>query len=235
MSRIQHIIEPNRVWLVWQTSLPGHQRLRRFVGEVRNTTENNGVTFRYLEGTNDLQLAKNEGFEGFPAFKLNSTEHTQGVLEAFMRRLPPRNREDFNEYLARHRLPDDFKFSDLALLAYTGAKLPGDGFEFCPDLNEARPPLELVIEIAGFRHQSSVKSDDLVLGDAVTFALEPDNPSDSQAIAIYYANCRIGYVGRTHTQSFHHWISKGYSIEAKIERINGKPERPLIYLFVTVR
>jgi len=84
-------------------------------------------------------------------------EHQQGVLDAFVRRLPPRSRDDFSEYLDRYRLPNNARFSDLALLAYTGGKLPSDGFEFCADLDQARPPFELVIEIAGFRYQDSRK------------------------------------------------------------------------------
>lgn len=162
-------------------------------------------------------------------------EHTQGVLDAFMRRLPPRNREDFNEYLATHRLPDNFLYSNMALLAYTGGKLPGDGFEFCADFDEARPPFELVLEVAGFRHQSQVTVEDLTLGEPVEFVSEPNNQFDQDAVAIHYNGQRIGYVGRAHTRAFHTWMERGYTINAVIERINGKPERPLIYLFVAVR
>lgn len=235
MNRIQHIIEPNRVWLVWQSNSPGQTRSRRFVGEVRNAVEGKGITFSYLEGTDDFNLAKAEGFDGFPAFKMNSQDHSQGVLEAFMRRLPPRNREDFNEYLERHRLPENFNYSDLALLAYTGAKLPSDSFEFCADLIDATPPLEMVMEIAGFRHHNGCSSSELVLGDVVTFIPEPQNQFDPEAVAIMYKNHCIGYVGRTYTRSINHWLSMDYTIEAIIERINGKPERPLIYLYVTVQ
>ena len=137
--------------------------------------------------------------------------------------------------LARHRLPSDSKFSDLALLGYTGAKLPSDSFEFYADLIDATPTFELVVEVAGFRHQSKVASGDLIIGEFVTFIPEPDNAFDSQAIAIIYKNQRIGHIGRTQTAIFHHWMNKNYTIEATIERINGKPDRPLIYLFVTVR
>lgn len=235
MSRIEHIIEPSRVWLVWQPNASITPRTRRVVGEITYTSNGTGTVFRYLVGTRDFTEAQMEGFEGFPAFKLTATEHTHGVLEAFMRRLPPRKREDFNEYLARHRLPDDFKFSDMALLAYTGAKLPGDGFEFCADLDEATPPFELVIEIAGFRHQSAVQASDLVIGDEITISPEPTNTWDCNAIALYHRMNRIGYIDRAHTAAFHHWRSKGFVVTAKVERINGKPERPLIYLFITVK
>ena len=235
MNRIQHIVEPYRIWLVWQPSSPEHLGSRRVVGEVLRAEPQGGALFHYLEETEDFQAARAEGFDGYPAFKLSSRVHSQGVLDAFMRRLPPRNREDFGDYLIQHRLPEGFASTDMALLAYTGGKLPGDRFEFCADLDGARPPFELVIEIAGFRHQDQVKPTDLVLDDPVLFIPEPDNQHDCHAIAIHYNGQRIGFVGRAHTPEFHAWTAKGYSIEATIERINGKPERPLIYLFVKVR
>lgn len=235
MNRIQHIVEPDRIWLVWQPTAPEHLGSRRVVGEVLRAGPQGGALFHYLEETEDFRAARTEGFEGYPAFKLSSRVHSQGVLDAFMRRLPPRNREDFGDYLTQHRLPKDFASSDMALLAYTGGKLPGDRFEFCADLDEARPPLELVIEIAGFRHQNQVKTSDLVLDGPVLFTPEPGNPHDPRAISIEYNGQHIGYVARAHTRALHGWMDRGYSIEATIERINGKPERPLIYLFVKVR
>jgi hypothetical protein len=234
MNRIEHIIEPERLWLVWQPGSPDRRRMRRIVGEIIRSKDD-VASLRYLDDTEDFAAAREEGFEGYPAFKVTIAEHTQGVLDAFMRRLPPRSREDFNEYLSRHRLPDNFNFSNMALLAYTGAKLPGDGFEFCADLDDAKPPFELVLEIAGFRHQENVSVEDLTLNDAVEFRTEPNNGYDPLAIAVHYQGQRIGYIGRAHTRAFHTWTRRGYSVNATIERINGKPERPLIYLFVTVR
>jgi HIRAN domain len=235
MNRIQHIFEPGRIWLVWQANSPERLGLRRVVAEILRPNLQDSPSFHYLQNTDDFQKAREEGFEGYPAFKLSNPVHTQGVLEAFMRRLPPRSREDFDEYLIQHRLPQDFNFSDMALLAYTGGKLPGDRFEFCVDFDEAPPPLEMVIEIAGFRHQTEVKASALVLDEPVSFIPEPNNQHDRNAISICYRKQHIGYISRAHTHAFHNWINQGYALEATIERINGKPERPLIYLFVKVR
>jgi hypothetical protein len=41
---------------------------------------------RYLSGT-EVEQAKRLGFGGYPAFRLDQTEHRQGVLAAFLRRL----------------------------------------------------------------------------------------------------------------------------------------------------
>lgn len=233
MNRIQHLIEPRRLLLSWQRPMAGKERrVRRIVGEIERV--DNGAVFRYLTGRPDFAEAQQEGFRGFPAFGLGKVdEFRSGVLEAFMRRLPPRKREDFAEYLAQYRLPEDFNGSDMALLAYTGAKLPGDGFELVPDLGSSDPPIELVLEVAGFRHQD-VAVAGLAVGDAVRFVPEPGNEHDPEAIAIHHnAHSRIGYVPRPYCRAMAGWLAS-HRIEATIDRLNGKPERPLVFLFVKV-
>lgn len=231
MRRIEHLAEPSRLWLSWQPADPAaSQRRRRIVAEL--TLDNGEPVFRYLNQTPEYHLAKSEGFQGYPAFNRSEDEHRRGVLEAFMRRLPPRKRRDFAEYLEKYRLPPHFQGSDFALLGYTGAKLPGDGFELCPDFSGAPLPLEMVMEVAGFWRQG-VPQRELALGDEVQFTFEPDNEADSRAIAILHDGRRIGYVPAPMLPAVHRWMAEG-RIESYIDRLNGKPERPLVYLFVSV-
>lgn len=210
---------------------PG-RRTRHVVGEV--ICEGKESTFRYLEETPDFAAAKAEGFQGFPAFHLQAAPHRSGVLDAFLRRLPPRSRDDFDDYLQAYRLPSPFSGSDTALLGYTGARLPSDGFELVPDLSEATPPFELIIETAGLRHQDGVSLERLRVGDAISLVEERDNPVDPDAIAILHAAGRIGYVPRPYCSPVRAWLTQ-FDVDASIERINGKPDRPLVYLFVRVR
>lgn len=235
MDLIEHIIEPQRLLLVWQVGYGNGARTRRVVAEIVKPTRDADAELRYLTGTDDFEYAKDEGFEGYPAFAMKQTSHTSGVLDSFIRRLPPRKRDDFGDYLTRHRLPTDQSLSDMVLLGYTHAQLPGDGFAIFPDFGTARPPLEVVIEVAGFRYQKAVPSDDIHMGDPVTFKVEPDNVHDQHAIAIFYRGSKIGYVDRARATSFHLWLSKGLALNGTIERINGKPERPLVYIYVAVR
>lgn len=232
MNQIQHLIEPRRLLLSWQRPIAGSdRRTRRIVGEIERNGE--AAVFRYLPNREDFAKAKAEGFRGFPAFGLKQGhEFTAGVLDAFVRRLPPRKREDFREYLARFRLPENFTGTDMALLAYTGAKLPGDGFELVPDLDGIEPPLEMVIEVAGFRHQE-IPVDTIGAGDSVRLVPEPENEQDRNAIGIVHENGRIGYVPRPYCGAFGRWMGN-HAVDARIDRINGKPDRPLVYLFVAV-
>ena len=234
MNQIEHVIEPSRLWLAWQSpDGQGCSRSRRIVAEI--VRENSkSVVFRYLENNADFQAARDDGFKGFPAFDIRAQEHRTGVLDAFVRRLPPRKREDFGDYLETHRLPKEFCASDMALLGYTGAKLPGDSFELVPDLTNAQPPFELLLEVAGFRYQKEISVKDLAVGSTVQLYPEPENIFDSQAIAIKYNDIGLGYVSKPYISAMHGWLQNAH-VEALIERLNGKPERPLVYLLVTVR
>lgn len=235
MNQIEHIIDPNRLLLVWRAGANAQCRTRRVVAEIVKSPGTDDLTLRYTKGTRDFESAKDEGFLGYPAFDLKQSEHTHNVLDSFIRRLPPRKRDDFTNYLSRHRLPLHQSISDLALLAYTNAKLPSDGFELYPDLTNARPPFELVFEVAGFRHQDARSSDDMYIGDPIVLKSEPENPHDSFAVAVYHSGAKIGYVDRAQSPAFSEWMRKGYSLNASVERINGKPERPLVYIYLTVR
>jgi hypothetical protein len=233
MNQIEHIIEPRRLWLVWQPGELIQPRRRHIVAEIVRSEEN--IFFRYLVNTEDFKEAQKDGFLGYPAFKLSEPVHTTSVLDAFLRRIPPRKRDDFDEYLERYRLPRSFAGSDMALLGYTGAKLPGDGFELCADLEDAVPPFELVFEVAGFRHRSECPVSTLVIGEPVEFRLDPSNRHDSRAVSICKNGKLLGFVSRQHLNEFHRWKARGYSVAGVIERINGTTERPLVYIFVEVR
>lgn len=157
-----------------------------------------------------------------------------GVLEAFVPRLPPRNREDFGDFLALHRLPSPFRYSDMALLAYTGAKLPSDGFSIVPVFPKNCNPCEYLTEVAGIRHVLREDIAKLVaVGDKVTFELEKDNPVDRDAILVICRGRRIGYINRAIRETFCFWLEH-CSITASVERINGKPEPPLLYVRISV-
>lgn len=233
MNQIEHIVEPKRLWLVWRA--PQDPRTRRIVAEVVKLQTEGEAVLRYLTSTPEYEQATAEGFAGYPAFTPKQKEHSSNVLDSFLRRLPPRKRDDFNEYLERHRLPISVQVSDMALLGYTNAKLPSDGFEIYADLSDARPPFEIVIEVAGFRHQKIVSSEDIYIGDPISLKAEPENSHDKNAIAIFYIGSKIGYIDRAQTAAFHTWMLKGFKINATVERINGKPDRPLVYIYVTVR
>jgi len=132
----------------------------------------------------EVEQAKKLGFAGYPAFKLDQQEHRQGVLAAFLRRLPPRARPDFDAYKAQFRLKPDLALSDFALLAYTGARLPSDGFSVVDTLDDIRAPSELVLEIVGHRHYVADLKTPLNIGEALDLIPQPTNKWDKNAILV---------------------------------------------------
>ena len=208
-------------------------RTRRVIGEVVPGNGSSDVVFRYFSAGDDLKAAKAAGFKGFPAFRLEDVETRHGVLESLMRRLPPRNREDFGDYLRLHGLAAPFELSDLALLAYTGARLPSDGFALVPEFPPDALPCDYVMEVAGTRHVLQDDLSSLHEGDAVSIEREPNNVVDSDALAVVHHGRRIGYVNRALKDMFHRWLQTG-RMTATIERQNGKPNRPLVFVRVSL-
>ncbi len=111
--------EPDRLLLAWQAPDEKQNRRRFAVGELLRTKPD--AVFRYFCGTEDVVMAESLGYSGYPAFRYSQSEHSQGVMPAFMRRLPPRGRPDFLIYLEKLRLTPTSPFSDFALLGASEA------------------------------------------------------------------------------------------------------------------
>lgn len=227
---IEHLVEPQRLLLYWQAR-ESQQRSRFRVGQIVKQGEK--VVLQY-SAEHDMTQAKQMGFQGHPAFPLQQERHEHQVMEAFTRRLPPRSRRDFTRYMALRAIPEDAQLSDFALLGYSGAKLPDDGFELVHPFDEPPEVFEILIEIAGFRHETEVKAETLKAGDSIRFVIEPDNSVDNDAILIEHAGHKLGYVPRGHLDMFHRMLSQGANISGEVFRINGSLERPLIYVLTQI-
>lgn len=223
MRKLEYIVEPESLLLSWQDPV---SRNRYTVGQV--THENGGYSFRYLQG-NDLEEAKRSGFKGYTAFKHFDQVYRFGVMESFMTRLPPRSREDFDKFLDYWHIDSGLKssISDFALLGYTGAALPRDGFRFMP-VFPVLPRLEFIVEVAGHRYQDNVCE----IGEEVRFVSEADNPHDPDAISVVTADgCKLGYVMHGLNRQFGHWLKAG-NLCGEIVRINGTSDRPIVLVYV---
>lgn len=230
MSLIEHTFSPTRLLLLWQAPEGVDNRSHFVVGELRN--QSGSITFRYLPDSDDYHKATELGFEGYPAFRKRDRVYSEGVMESFARRLPPRKRGDFPRYLEQWRLPADADLSDFELLGYSGGKLPTDGFSVVWPLDEVSAPGEILLEVAGFRYQG-VGLDELSAGDPVRFVPEPDNQYDQHAIRIESRGRRIGYVKRQQQDAISRWLTQ-YHVESYIERFNGTADRPVVYLFCRI-
>jgi hypothetical protein len=224
---IRHIYEPSKLILAWQAPDGLGNRTRYAVGEIAKT---NGVfVLHYYFDTPDVTKAKSLGYEGYAAFNLKQPEHEKDVLAAFMRRLPPRSRADFPQYLEGLRLSSS-ALSDFALLGYSEAKLPSDGFSLVNPLDDAGTPNEFLLELAGYRHHepSLTKSD---IGAVVDLVPEPTNPFDQNAVAIRYGSRTIGYINRLQAPVVGKWVQENRAF-AVLEKLNGTPAKPRAFIFL---
>jgi len=233
MRYIEHIVEPDRLLLSWQTSIPGESRLRMFVAElIRN---GNDADLVYLKESEDFSKAQSLGFEKYTGFDTEKEVH-ENVLGSFMKRLPPRTRGDFGRFLEALRIKNDANVSDFALLGYSGAKLPDDDFTVIHPFENASPPFELMLPVQGYRYyKDQLPFAELTKNMQAEFEAEPENPKDAKAIKIVIDGVRAGYVSRGLTGSFHKWMQSGLTISAYVERINGAEQNPEIYLYVSVK
>ena len=177
------------------------------------------------------------GYRGYPAFGPHVQKITpfhEGVLAAFMRRLPPEKRSDFPRYLAHHFLPETARPSAFSLLAVTGARLPSDGFSLVDSLDPYSTSVDAIVEIVGARHhfQGLRKAQ---AGDPIQLLPEPNNVFDSHAVMVYCRGELIGYVGRHQAQTVGTWIKGPHCLQCWLARLNGTESSPRVFAFVRLR
>lgn len=237
---IEHVREPKRLVLAWQAPDQFHDRFRWAVGELLSV--GNDFTFRYFkdEEFSRLNQARNLdqltalGYRGFTVFRpSDDVIYKKSVLSAFLRRLPPRSRSDFPDYMQSFCLSPDVALSDFALLGITEAKLPSDGFSLVDEFRETEGRRELMVELAGHRYYRSKIKTNLVVGDSVELIPEPTNEFDSNAIMVRSAGECIGYINRLQAKAFRTWLAEK-RIAASLERLNGSAEKPRAYIFARI-
>jgi len=193
-----------------------------------------GAEFAAMNGGRDVVALRQAGFLGYPAFTYApGAVFRDQVLEAYLRRLPPRARTDFPRYLEHFRIKESASVSAFALLGLTEAKLPSDGFALVDPLNPHATECDLVLEVAGHRHY---RADclDLEPGQRVDVVAEPDNPHDADAVRFDVGGKKIGHVSRFQARTVGAWL-KSRKVEGWLIRLNGTPTTPRAFVFLQVR
>ncbi|MFC1546441.1 HIRAN domain-containing protein [bacterium] len=243
MNFIKNILEPNHLFLVWKDNWKDETgKISGTIRIIGNIIRNNGgARLEYLSDTDDFKLAREHGFKCYPAFPDISKTYSTNVLEVFSRRIPPRSREDYNDFLEEIRLPKSVDISDFAfaLLGYSEVRLPSDGFAIINPFDNVDSDCEFLTEIAGLRYYSKavnmLKRKDINISTIVNIEIEENNKFDPNAVKIVFNGEKIGNINRVQAQSFKRWILNNKHISAQVEKINGTDERPSVILFVKIR
>ncbi|MBS0358871.1 MAG: hypothetical protein JSS53_06360 [Proteobacteria bacterium] len=230
MNFIEHIVEPSRLLLTWQSSDEKH-RVRYVVAELKRV--NGEISLRYLTNHPDFQSAKKHGFKLYPAFIEETKVYDLGILDTFMRRLPPKSRGDYIQYLEGLRLKPDVQLSDFGLLGYSSAKLPSDGFSFIHPFDNVDGSFEFLLEVAGYSYYVA-PDEDVTLGAEATFKIEKELDRQEDVIKIYVSNKQVGYVTRALIPAVKDWLIQGRINNARVEKKNGSPNQPTLYLYLSI-
>jgi hypothetical protein len=186
-----------------------------------------------LVDTPDFNKARQRGFDSYPAFQHLYSIHENGVMDALMRRLPPKTRADYPQYLEGFRIrpSDSNNLSDFALLGYTGARLPSDGFGIINPFYQIAEPFEFLLEAAGYRYIPNLTID----YDAhANFKMDFHDTLQENVIKIFVGDQHIGYVTRALIPYVSEWMQTNRILDAWVEKKNGNPDQPIIYLYMKV-
>lgn len=239
---IKHPSKPTQLVLAWQAPDSVRERTRWAVGCLEKVPS--GARFRYFDETEFAALNANRartelracGYSGYPAFDIAKQPpggFTEGVLDAFARRLPPTSRPDYSQFLEHFRFRGAADLSTMELLALTEAKLPSDGFSLIDRLDPVADCVEIVFEIAGHRHNAETR-DRLVVGEELALISDPTNIHDANAVRFEAGGALIGHVNRLQAEAVGNWL-RDRDVSAWLIRLNGKPDAPRAFAFVQVR
>ena len=217
MNFIKHLIDPNRLLLIWQDTKETKGK-EYVIGELRKIS-NGDVELRYLTNSKEFCELRIKPYPAFPDF---NKIYNNNVIDTFTMRLPPRKRRDFNQYLKSIRIPPDTKISDFTLLGYSRATLPGDNYSIFHPFESIKIPFEFITEVDNIE---SVNIRDIEIGKEVFFKYDKVN-----SISIKFNNKHIGYVKQLYIPLFYR--IRNYNIKGFYERKSNSQNR--IYIFVSV-
>lgn len=218
MSRIGNI------YLVWRKGRGGR---RIPIGEIRKSATE-GVRFSY--SIENVEKAKNEGFQLFAGFPDTNKEYTENVLEVFGQRIAKSERNDLQEFYKFWNVDLKRKHDTYYMLAMTQGILPTDTFEFLTDFNPKKG-LVFISEISGLS-TFNISSNTIEIGDQLTFELEPSNEFDKKAVKLFYNSIQLGYVKVVHSRIF--YKSKSYPT-VKVHHIEKNGILKRVFIRIEVR
>lgn len=227
-SYIKHIVNPSVLYLMWKDK----DGSRHKVGELFPDH------FDYLSSDDPGMIAaKEKGFEGFPAFNIDVQSHSN-PLPVFIRRCPPKDRRDFDDYLKAFALDPDSDevrhIPDFTLLGYTGSYITANPFNLINPFKEIQPPFEFVMQVAGANNYLANFDIQNLVGEALFTEQETTNKHDHHAVILKLNHQTFGYIPRGLNHSFIEWMNKKWIKKITIRRINGQPDHRYAYVFVEI-
>ncbi|QMT17433.1 HIRAN domain-containing protein [Planococcus maritimus] len=208
------------LWLVWQ-----NVDTRLFYHVATLSFFDSQYTFQYThqsEGPQKLKDALKNGYLPHPMFPdLEKEYKSKDLFGAFKRRLPSEIRADFPMILNDLHLTKDY--SEMDLLERTRGKLGSDQYSFEKPLKVVNGLLKTSFYINGMAYQNLPENwpDILKTNKKIKLQLEPDNPVDENAVAIYTDfGIKLGYVPRFYASGIAALLNNQMIPDLKINFVN---------------
>ncbi len=204
------------------------------VGVLRTDPNSGDISFNYLPKSADFNKAKENGFKEYTGIPLWRKDKNPSAFSLLQRRVPPPNRLDFDDYLARFGLNITDELPPLSVLAYTGARQFGDSFSIAETFEGFDAPFQYIFDLAGRRHYAPETSN-AKQGDEVFFDAEPNNKYDPFAVCLKDANGqRLGYINRCQVKKVQPWARANKITNARIHRVNGRRDYPRLFVMCDI-
>ncbi|UOR10258.1 HIRAN domain-containing protein [Halobacillus amylolyticus] len=217
------------LWLVWQNP---KSRKKYHVGNLLYVADD-GYYFEY-DKTNKprgLQEAIKNGFVTFFAFPdLSKSYYSPFMFHAFSRRLPNKERPDYNSLLQLYGLTS--LSHEMEILRVTKGKTATDSFELVSPLlmNEGMFKVDFYIE--GWRYYDGEKSLDTLENDQeLILVREPDLKHDKYAVKILTTDgAHLGYIPAVYAEFFSTLLKEDQFVRMTIKAINkhGIPQMKVL-------
>jgi hypothetical protein len=183
-----------KIYISWRKK-PGE---RRFLVALLQRSNGGNISFKYLD---DFDKAKEQGLNNIIGFGKDAERLTSEQLYIIIRlRLVSKDKEDKYEFLQFWEAAD--VTDEFTLLALTQGKSPSDNLEFLGDYSrlEAKK-INFVTDLSGLSH-NTLAPNIIKEGDILTYKHEESNGFDTNAIAVYKENNKVGYIKKVHNLLF---------------------------------
>lgn len=178
--------------LIWR---PAPHTPRRVVGTLRRRED----TYSFVYDGPDVEVARSEGFRGYPGMGDLERDYNGQAMIAFASRLPSRERPDLNHLLGgwgASASQDNFQ-----VLGLTFGRLPTDMYEFIPEI-KAIPGTRYFSDLAGIQnYKQSEAFRVLHPGAELSLRMNPGNEHDCHAVEVLYEGQQVGHLKRVHCES----------------------------------
>jgi hypothetical protein len=175
----------------------------RFIVGVLEKTTTDSFVFQY--DNEQVEQAGKEGFKPYTEFS------------------------DVQKFYDFWEIEPQFFNDKFYLLGHTQGLLPTDHFEFLADYNPVSH-LHFLTDLARVEIQQH-SSDRLAEGDELQVRLEKDNQHDSEAVAVYKNDLKIGYIKKVHCRVFHKEGGAKLKLKVKAVDKNGIIKKAFVKVY----